>query len=136
MTKCAGETVRQTIEGVLAMLLDRVTTEGTPARVSLCVGRDTNVVVLAEAARGGLAPAETMESTDWPLEASGEPVGLLRFAVAGGVPEDAGATTLREVTATLARDEPRVACLVTGLTHLAALADYFGHADAARSRTA
>jgi hypothetical protein len=136
MTHGAGETVRQTIKGVLAMLLDRVTTEGTPARVSLCVGRDANVVVLAEAARGGPAMAETMESTDWPLEASGEPVGLLRFAVASGVPEDAGAAALREITATLERDEPRVTCLVTGLAHLAVLADYFRHADEARNRAA
>jgi hypothetical protein len=136
MTQGAGETVRQTIEGVLAMLLDRVTAEGTPARVSLCVGRDADVVVLAESTRGGPAPAEAHASLDWPLEASGEPVGLLRFAVADDAGDDAGSTKLREIAATLARAEPRVARLVTGLTHLAALADYFHHADAARSRTA
>jgi hypothetical protein len=120
----AGETVRQTIAAVLVMLLDRLTAEGTPARVSLCVGRVADAVVLAEAARG--CP-QALDSADWPLEAGGEPLGFLRFAVAGGA-------TLREISARLARDEPRVTCLVTGLTHLAALADYFRSTGEARHR--
>jgi hypothetical protein len=130
MRRDAGQTVRQTIEAVLVMLLDRLTAEGTPARVSLYVGRATSAVVLAEAARGCPTPAEAPARLDLPLEASGEAVGFLRFAVGG----DAGTTTLREITTTLARDEPRVINLVTGLAYLATLADYFRDADARRGR--
>lgn len=134
MTLCAGATVQQTIEAALAMLLDRLTSEGTPARAALFVGRDTQAAALAEAARACPLPPEAWDSVDWPLEASGEPLGFLRFAVADVAHDGAGTTTVAEITATLARDEPRVSSLLIGLAHLAALADYFRAAGNARRR--
>jgi len=133
----ARERVQHTVESILVMLLDRLTTQDTPARVSLFVGRDSRAVALAEAMRNceSLTPADALEATDWPLAVSGgEPAGVLRFSVPTAAPAGAGTTTLAEIAAMLARGEPRVSSLVTGLTHLAPLAEYFRDADKARRR--
>lgn len=130
----ASETVQRAIDSALVMLLDHLTSADTPARVSLFVGPDHRAVRLAEATRerGCPTPAKALETADWPLEMNSERVGFVRFAVSAAARAGAYTTTAAEITARLARDEPRVVSLVTSLTHLGTLAEYLRGADEVR----